>query len=280
MNFFQINLDTIAWVKTAELMIQNIEQDPKSRPFRYPVDEVKDQAIDYYKIISHPMDLTTLRHKLEMNDIINKQDFVYQFLMIWKNAQKYNCSSSHPVHIAAKTFEVLSMKMIQYAWKQDYRSGTLFKSFRSSERIKKSMTSSTKHRKQSELVSFLTRYPKTHLEEKSESMDNINNINTNNNDLISDEADHNSHPIQINGGDLPPMVIMDEPHKIVGNVNSSCKSQMKLKNENDILRKELDMKNKLLHQTQKKLDETCSRLTFMLNDVKRYRWNYRMKNIL
>ena len=91
--------------------IRDIYNDPNSKPFRYPVDENRDHAKNYYQIISDPMDLDTLQglvRKYEISD----EELIQKLNLIWENAMKYNANENHTVHKKAKQMKILTCKLI------------------------------------------------------------------------------------------------------------------------------------------------------------------------
>ena len=93
--------------------IDDISKDPNSKPFRHPVDESRDQAEDYYKIISDPMDLETLKGLVKENRISYEDEFIHKLNLIWTNAMQYNANENHTVHKKAKQMKILTHKLIQ-----------------------------------------------------------------------------------------------------------------------------------------------------------------------
>lgn len=68
---------------------------PISKPFLNPVDEGKDNAPDYYQIISRPMDLTTIRNKLKANRYVSADEFIADIRLISNNTVLYNGEKSY-----------------------------------------------------------------------------------------------------------------------------------------------------------------------------------------
>ncbi|KAI0034904.1 Bromodomain-containing protein [Vararia minispora EC-137] len=68
-------------------------------PFSEPVDWVKLQIPDYPKIVKKPMDLRTMREKLDSGDYPNAEKFRQDFLLIFKNCFAYNAPGT-PVNQA------------------------------------------------------------------------------------------------------------------------------------------------------------------------------------
>ncbi|KAG8708250.1 hypothetical protein FRC09_001362 [Ceratobasidium sp. 395] len=62
--------------------------------FRLPVDPVRDQAPNYFDIIKHPMDLATMKAKLDNKGYRDRAEFVADFKLMIKNAKTYNPAKS------------------------------------------------------------------------------------------------------------------------------------------------------------------------------------------
>ncbi|XP_052180463.1 transcription factor GTE8-like isoform X2 [Diospyros lotus] len=69
--------------------------------FNEPVDPVKLEIPDYLSIISHPMDLGTIKTKLEKNRYSNVEEFAADVRLTFSNAMEYN-PPSNEVHLMAK----------------------------------------------------------------------------------------------------------------------------------------------------------------------------------
>lgn len=71
--------------------------------FLEPVDPVKFNIMDYFDIITHPMDLGTVRKRPAHNFYSNARLFVQDMNLIWSNSFKYN----GPQHMVSKCAEEL-----------------------------------------------------------------------------------------------------------------------------------------------------------------------------
>lgn len=76
---------------------------PDSGPFREPVDWRGLELFDYPEIVKHPMDLGTVKRKLERNEYGWAAAAAYDIKLIWKNCQKYNAEGSE-FWILAKSY--------------------------------------------------------------------------------------------------------------------------------------------------------------------------------
>lgn len=73
-------------------------------PFAKPVDAAKLRIPDYYEIIKQPMDLGTIRKKLEHNDYQNAKECITEFRLVFNNAYQYN-KPGEDVVVMAETVE-------------------------------------------------------------------------------------------------------------------------------------------------------------------------------
>lgn len=74
---------------------------PLTHPFRIPVDPERDGAPQYLKIIKHPMDLSTVKKKLNDGVYKNVQSFIDDLHLITSNAIQFNGETSMYAYIAS-----------------------------------------------------------------------------------------------------------------------------------------------------------------------------------
>lgn len=89
---------------------------PDSGPFREPVDWRGLELFDYPVLITHPMDLGTIKRKLERREYTNAATCAYDVKLVWKNCQTYNSTGSDFWLLAksyARRFEDLYRKVRQ-----------------------------------------------------------------------------------------------------------------------------------------------------------------------
>ncbi|PON54613.1 Bromodomain containing protein [Parasponia andersonii] len=80
--------------------------------FKQPVDPVALNIPDYFSIISHPMDLGTIKSKLEKNVYSGIEDFAADIRLTFSNAMLYN-PPSNGVHVMAKKLS----QIFEMSWK-------------------------------------------------------------------------------------------------------------------------------------------------------------------
>jgi hypothetical protein len=73
-------------------------------PFLSPVNAEAWGATDYYQIIAHPMDLSTVGRKLAEYEYSNENEFENDIRLMFTNCYAYN-PPEHAVHQLGKKFE-------------------------------------------------------------------------------------------------------------------------------------------------------------------------------
>ncbi|KEP50373.1 transcription initiation factor TFIID subunit 2 [Rhizoctonia solani 123E] len=63
--------------------------------FRLPVDPVRDNAPNYFSVIKHPMDLSTMKAKLDNKIYKDRAEFEADFKLMIKNAKTYNAPMTY-----------------------------------------------------------------------------------------------------------------------------------------------------------------------------------------
>jgi transcriptional activator SPT7 len=71
----------------------------------------KREAPDYYHIIRHPMDLSTVMKKLKAHQYRSKKEFVEDLDLIWSNCLKYNADPSHFLRKHAKAMQKMTQSL-------------------------------------------------------------------------------------------------------------------------------------------------------------------------
>ena len=77
-----------------------MENDPQALDFLSPVDYVALGILDYPTIITQPMDLGTVKKKLENGEYKIFKDFMSDIILIWNNCKTYNQPGSEIVKMA------------------------------------------------------------------------------------------------------------------------------------------------------------------------------------
>lgn len=77
-------------------------QDPESLPFRQPVDPTLLQIPDYFDIIKKPMDLSTIKRKLDTGQYHDPWEYVEDVWLMFDNAWLYNKKTSRVYRYCTK----------------------------------------------------------------------------------------------------------------------------------------------------------------------------------
>ena len=87
-------------IKKLEKIFDTMEKDNQAFEFLNPVDWEGLQILDYPKIITHPIDLGTVKKNLLNGEYKIFQDFMSDINLIWKNCRTYNLPGSDIVKMA------------------------------------------------------------------------------------------------------------------------------------------------------------------------------------
>ncbi|EAX95897.1 Bromodomain containing protein [Trichomonas vaginalis G3] len=74
---------------------------PLTQQFRQPVDPVRDGVENYFDIIKNPVDLSTMKKKLNEGTYKTIQQFTDDIHLMYENSLQYNGNSSYFTYIAA-----------------------------------------------------------------------------------------------------------------------------------------------------------------------------------
>lgn len=72
--------------------------------FQDPVDPVKYNIMDYFDIVNRPMDLGTIKRKMQHNAYASAKQFCDDMNLIWGNCYRYN-GEHHDISKCAKELE-------------------------------------------------------------------------------------------------------------------------------------------------------------------------------
>lgn len=86
-------------------------QDPESIPFRDPVDPHKLGIPDYFDIIKRPMDLQTIRRKIDTGQYKDPWEYVDDVWLMFDNAWLYNRKTSRVYRCCTKLSEVFEQEI-------------------------------------------------------------------------------------------------------------------------------------------------------------------------
>jgi len=107
-------------------VIPKLLKHPFALPFKYPVDAITEGIYpDYFMVISHPMDLYTIKARLDHGWYWNLTHCVADINLVWRNACMYN-PKDHVLHewaVTMKSFTYSLLKRLKThaAWKNEDR---------------------------------------------------------------------------------------------------------------------------------------------------------------
>lgn len=90
--------------------------DPESMPFRVPVDPQTLGIPDYLEIVKKPMDLSTIKKKLDMNQYTDPWEYVDDVWLMFDNAWLYNRKTSRVYRYCTKVFIGFNSNDILFNW--------------------------------------------------------------------------------------------------------------------------------------------------------------------
>ncbi|RYH18449.1 hypothetical protein EON65_27195 [archaeon] len=94
--------ETDKGLKTIHRIVCGFLSRPECFAFREPVDWKGLELWDYPKIVKIPMDLGTIKSKIEKREYTTVEEAAEDMRLIWKNCMLYNSSGSELYHIADK----------------------------------------------------------------------------------------------------------------------------------------------------------------------------------
>lgn len=93
-------------------------------PFNVPVDPVALQIPDYFTVITHPMDFSTVRKKLNLKQYANHNDFIDDVNLVFNNACLYNLPTSDVYLMAESLRKLFKKKTVAIEKKISQKSST------------------------------------------------------------------------------------------------------------------------------------------------------------
>ena len=114
-------------IKLIEKVFEIIEKDPQAYDFLEPVDYIALNILDYPKIITHPMDLGTVKKSLLDHKYSDFKEFLDDINLIWNNCRTYNLPGSEIVKMANHCEKIFNKNLDK-----------IFKNFNKTKKINKS----------------------------------------------------------------------------------------------------------------------------------------------
>ncbi|CBK21704.2 uncharacterized protein [Blastocystis hominis] len=91
-------------------------------PFLHPVDPVALGLSDYFDVVKHPMDFSTILSQIENHELRSKDEFASKVNLVFDNALLYNSKGSD-VHIMASELQSLFAKEMETITGQIFAAG-------------------------------------------------------------------------------------------------------------------------------------------------------------
>lgn len=105
---------------------ETVHREPEASPFHIPVDPVELGLPDYFKIVKNPMDLSTIKRKLDSGEYSNPQEYCSDMWLMFKNAWLFNKKNSKVYKCCTKLSEIFAgcidqaMRRMGYCCGQNY----------------------------------------------------------------------------------------------------------------------------------------------------------------
>jgi len=84
------------------------KEEPESLPFHYPVDPDQLGLPDYFNVVKKPMDLSTIKKRLDDGHYVNPQEFTDDMWLMFNNAWLYNKKTSKVYKFCSKLAEIFT----------------------------------------------------------------------------------------------------------------------------------------------------------------------------
>ena len=86
----------LSWKEQCQNLLEILNQSEDADPFREPIDIL--YVPDYLQVIEHPMDLQTVREKLEANNYATPNAFAKDVRLIFENSRKFNTNTKSKIY--------------------------------------------------------------------------------------------------------------------------------------------------------------------------------------
>ena len=101
------------YLDLCKTLVNDFIANPDSEPFLHPVPWKEWNLLDYPTIVKVPMDLTTVKTKLDNNEYGDAYAFASDMRLIWSNCLAYNPEGSEIRHYAQKLQSLFDDKFRQ-----------------------------------------------------------------------------------------------------------------------------------------------------------------------
>ena len=102
------------------------KEEPESLPFHYPVDPDQLGLPDYFNVVKKPMDLSTIKQRLDDGHYSNPQEFTDDMWLMFNNAWLYNKKTSKVYKYCSKLAEIFAANIDDVMKEMGYCCGQQF----------------------------------------------------------------------------------------------------------------------------------------------------------
>lgn len=95
-------------------ILEILFNDPQAYEFLRPVDYITLRILDYPSIVTHPMDLGTIKDKLINNKYTTIYEVISDVELVWDNCRKYNVQSSEICKMACHCEKVFKKALERF----------------------------------------------------------------------------------------------------------------------------------------------------------------------
>ncbi|KAH3745339.1 sister chromatid cohesion protein PDS5 [Pelomyxa schiedti] len=106
-------------LKNCKAIISALRKHRVAGIFNKPVDPERDCAPGYFDLIKNPMDLGTIKDRVDKNFYDTKEQFCKDVRQVWKNAQLYNMQGSPIYSWSQELSDVFEKKWSKSKWEDD-----------------------------------------------------------------------------------------------------------------------------------------------------------------
>jgi hypothetical protein len=99
------------WEKPGKKLLNNLWRANQSWIFHEPVDPVKLGILDYFEVIKHPMDFSTIKKKLNSNFYGSTDEMLRDFELVFSNCKLYNPPESEVVGMCNQVYALYQSQL-------------------------------------------------------------------------------------------------------------------------------------------------------------------------
>jgi len=104
--------------RAAKLLLSTLMKHKNAWPFNQPVDPVALGIPDYFDVIQNPMDLSTIKTKLDKGSYPTIGAFASDMRLVFNNAMRYNVNGSAVYNFAETLLKQFNSKYSSTQWEK------------------------------------------------------------------------------------------------------------------------------------------------------------------